>query len=143
MGEVLDIRAASELHKFLLIDTCVLIYEVRRQVSVLKDIPFDQRRTSVFALWEFLHGKEGATLGRVERAERREWLRDNGIIDVNLHNSACTSFRSLLELEGSPPGAVDCVLAAECLARGWPIVTSNTKHFASVTGLKVVEVPAP
>ena len=54
--------------------------------------------------------------------------------------AACDTFRSLLRLEGTPPGAVDCLLAAEAVARRYPFVTRNVRHFERVNGLLLIAV---
>lgn len=138
MAERLDIADALAHHKFVLLDTCVLINDILGHSSILARINRPQRRTSVLCLWELIHGAAGAPLGRNDAQRRREWLDDQGIIVVDLAEKSCQSFRALLKSEASPPSAVDCLLAAEAIARGWPLVTNNAKHFLGVSGLRLV-----
>ncbi|MFH0902620.1 MAG: PIN domain-containing protein [Pseudomonadota bacterium] len=140
MAERLDLAEALNRHQFVLLDTCVLINEVHGCSSVLGTINRPQRRASVLCLWEFTHGEAGAHLKRLEAVRRREWLADQGIIVVNLAGNCCQSFRSLECDEAAPPSAVDCLLAAEALARGWPLVTCNDKHFNGVPGLRLIAI---
>jgi len=96
-----------------------------------------QRATSIVVLWEFLHGTEGALLSRRVRRERRDWLDQEGIRPLRLSERCSRSFQSLLDVDGVPDIA-DALLAAESLARGIPVVTSNERHFKVVTGLRYV-----
>lgn len=97
-----------------------------------------QRATSIVAVWEFLHGARGAALPRVVRADRRRWLNDQGITPLGLSQRCSLSFQSLLGTEEGPPSLADALLAAECLARRRPIVTSNWRDFVAVPGLRYV-----
>lgn len=47
-----------------------------------------------------------------------------------------------LAQRGQDVGPHDRIVAATALSRGWRVATSNTKHFARIPGLEVVEVPA-
>ena len=145
-AQELEVASAVRIHRELLLDTCILISEFnsRTGMQTIRLIPRAQRRTSVLALWEFLHGTGGATLGQAMRTVREGWLDDHGIQQMPLHPDCSKSFNSLLRLSDAPPGAVDCLLAAECLARGWPLVTANLDDFRRVRGLKLVPpVPPP
>jgi predicted nucleic acid-binding protein len=141
MAEHLEIGDALKLYRYLLLDTCVLIEEFLGKSSMLSLIPRGSRRTSVVALWEFVHGKEGTALARDLQKDRRDWLNDQGIIVPAEFSPGCgRTFRSLLWQDEGPPGVVDCLLAAESLARKWPLVTSNVRHFKDVPGLRLVPV---
>lgn len=45
-----------------------------------------------------------------------------------------------LATAGTDVGAHDRIVAATAMAAGWRVATGNTRHFAPVTGLDVVEV---
>ena len=134
MAERLELDVALGRFGRLLLDTCVLIDEFKRPTGRLQQINMGQRATSSVAVWEFLHGTKGALLGAGERDARRTWLADQGIDRLPLSQAGSTSFDALLETEG-PTGVADAVLAAECLAREIPIVTSNVRDFRAVHGL--------
>lgn len=123
-----------------MLDTCVLIDALHGAVA-LAPIPRGARRTSVAALWEFTHGPKGMSLGRPAKQERREWLKNSSIDVVSFARDFDRSLLPLVWSEECPPSAIDCVLAADCLARNWPIVTSNVGDFDSVPGLRIVMFP--
>jgi predicted nucleic acid-binding protein len=137
MAERLELAAAVRGFAQVLLDSSVLISEFNRSTARLRDINRPQRATSIVVLWEFLHGAKGALLSRRVRGERREWLDQEGILTLRLSERCSKSFQSLLHVEGVPDIA-DALLAAESLARGIPVVTSNEKHFKVVTGLRYV-----
>lgn len=140
MAQLLEVYEAVARYPFLLLDTCVLIDEFHRKSRILRRIRPAQRRTSVVALWEFFHGKEGSQLGWDLRRERRDWLRGQGIHGVGFSSGCNRAFESLLYKEEGPPGVADCLLAAQSLSRGWPLVTSNVRHFQNIRGLQLVGV---
>lgn len=137
MAEGLRLEDALRRFRQLLLDTCVLIDEFRHPTGRLRAINRPQRVTSIVAVWEFLHGTKGALLPRIGRDDRREWLKDQGILALRLSQGCSKSLESLLNAEG-PPSAADSLLAAECLARGIPVVTSNVRDFEAVAGLRYV-----
>jgi tRNA(fMet)-specific endonuclease VapC len=51
--------------------------------------------------------------------------------------------RSDLRARGVEMGVFDTLIAGHALRRGWTLVTSNTKHFARVPGLPVVDWSEP
>ncbi len=138
MAEGLALDDALRLFDRLILDACVLIDEFKTPTGRLQRINRDQRATSILTLWEFLHGTGGAVLSRDTRAARRDWLRDQGIKVLHLHRGCSASFQSLLETDEGPPSVVDSLLAAECLARHFPVVTANVRHFIAVRGLRYV-----
>lgn len=90
------------------------------------------------SLWEFLHVSEGITLSREQRRTRRSWLDDHGILVLDIGKNTSQSFRVLAELDQTPHGVADCLIAAECIARGFPLVTYNVRHFAVLENLHLV-----
>jgi predicted nucleic acid-binding protein len=115
----------------------VLIHEFKQATGRLGYVNHRQRATSIVAVWEFLHGARGALLARDERVARQSWLADQGITPLRLHQDCSKSFESLLQTDG-PPSVADSLLAAECLARGVPVVTLNVRDFAPVRRLRYV-----
>lgn len=137
MAAGLDLNEALRLHRHVLLDTCVLIAEFKRPTGRLLGINRPQRATSIIAVWEFLHGSAGALLPARERNDRRSWLDEQGIVRLRLSGNCSRAFEHLLNGEG-PVGVADALLAAESLARHYPVVTSNIRHFESITGLRYV-----
>ncbi len=137
MAEGLSLEVALRRFSQLLLDTCVLIDEFNRPTGRLHAINRPQRATSIVAAWEFLHGAKGALLSRSGRDDRRTWLTDQGIVTLRLSQGCSKSLESLLNTEG-PPSVADSLLAAECLARGIPVVTSNVRDFEAVVGLRYI-----
>lgn len=45
--------------------------------------------------------------------------------------------RATLERQGTPIGALDTLIAAHALSRGWTLVTNNVREFGRVDGLVV------
>jgi predicted nucleic acid-binding protein len=138
MAERLELDVAVGRFGKLLLDTCVLIDEFKHPTARFKEINLPQRATSTVAVWEFLHGRQGALLSAAERKGRREWLRDQGIDGLPLTPEGSRVFEALLETEG-PTSVPDALLAAECLARKIPIVTSNVRDFTGVRELHYVD----
>lgn len=136
-AEPVELRNAVERFERLLIDTCVLIGEFKRPTGRFRDINRPQRATSIVAVWEFFHGRKGALLSQVERRDRHAWLQEQDIVPLPLSVEAGEWFERLLETEG-PTQVADALLAAECLAQGIPLVTSNVRDFSEVTGLHYV-----
>lgn len=142
-----SLEAAVKQYEFLLLDTCILIAEFKHGIGenptwkpVLPAISRDQRRSSLIVLWEFFHNRSGVPIGGSLKVARKKWMDRQGIVAVDPTAGAAASFRSLLQVGNPPPGLADSLLAAEAVARKWPLVTSNHKHFASVTGLRLVAI---
>jgi predicted nucleic acid-binding protein len=138
MAERLAREDALQEFDLLLLDTCVLIDEFKRPTGRLAEVNLTQRSTSIVAMWEFLHVTAGKLLPAKERADRRGWLNDQGILTLRLSERCGERFEGLLETEGERSLA-DSLLAAECLAREIPFATRNVKHFVTVPGLRLVE----
>jgi predicted nucleic acid-binding protein len=109
----------------------------------LLPIPRPQRRISILTLYEFYHVADGVMISMIERRERERWLADNGIIALGPHKHLEKSFRSIVGKDFTPPGPVDCFLAADCLARRCAFVTNNIRHFEQVDGLRLVQASNP
>jgi len=134
---ILDAKA----YPYLLIDTCVLIDEFKNWTGVFDHFWRRKLRVPLVALWEFLHGEGAALLDGSARLERRNWLRKHGIEAIWFSKNAEPTFRRLAGLGGDlpeGPDIIDCLIAAECLSRGVPVLTKNCKHFLAVPGVKVV-----
>lgn len=51
--------------------------------------------------------------------------------------------RSALKAAGRPIGTMDALIGAQALARGWTMVTANTREFRRISGLKVLDWTRP
>ncbi|HZC17647.1 MAG TPA: type II toxin-antitoxin system VapC family toxin [Caulobacteraceae bacterium] len=51
--------------------------------------------------------------------------------------------RADLRGRGQTIGAYDALIAGQALARGWTVVTANTREFARIDGLNVIDWTAP
>jgi tRNA(fMet)-specific endonuclease VapC len=52
---------------------------------------------------------------------------------------AAARARAALKKQGRPIGEVDSLIAGQALARGWTLVTANTRHFDRVDGLTLMD----
>lgn len=57
--------------------------------------------------------------------------------------AAATRIRLALRETGTPIGGMDNLIAGQALARGWTVVTANTREFDRVQGLKVMDWSRP
>lgn len=51
--------------------------------------------------------------------------------------------RATLRSRGLTIGPYDALIAGQALARGWAVVTANTREFARIDGLNVIDWTAP
>jgi tRNA(fMet)-specific endonuclease VapC len=56
---------------------------------------------------------------------------------------AAAMLRAKLRRSGQEIGAYDSLIAGQALAKGWTLVTANTREFARVEGLSVVDWTRP
>jgi predicted nucleic acid-binding protein len=130
--------AVSEFD-YLVLDTCVLIQE-NKSLGTLHKIPRPQRRIFMLSVYEFYHRADGKMISVATRRERERWLADQAIGALGPHANFQRTFNSLVGKSFTPPVVVDYSLAADCIARRWPLVTSNVKHFNRIDGLLLVAV---
>lgn len=52
---------------------------------------------------------------------------------------AAARVRRMLREAGSIIGAIDILIAGQALARGWSVVTANTKDFGRIDGLSIID----
>ena len=58
---------------------------------------------------------------------------------VNTDAETAGSIRATLKIAGTPIGAYDTLIAGQALARDLTLVTTNTREFSRVSGLKLVD----
>jgi predicted nucleic acid-binding protein len=140
----MSLADAIKRFEYLILDTNIIIQEVRFGLaSLILPIPRPQRSISILTLYELYHREDGSMISVVERRRRDKWLADNGINVRGPHRNMDKSFRSIVRKNFTPPGVVDCFLAADCLASGAAFVTNNVKHFERVDGLNLVRASTP
>ncbi len=57
--------------------------------------------------------------------------------------SAIAAVRADLRRRGETIGSYDVLIAGQALARGWTVVTNNTREFRRIAGLDVVDWASP
>ncbi|HEX4198875.1 MAG TPA: type II toxin-antitoxin system VapC family toxin [Caulobacteraceae bacterium] len=57
--------------------------------------------------------------------------------------SSAARIRAALRGRGLTIGPYDALIAGQALARGWTVVTANTREFARIGGLNVIDWTAP
>jgi predicted nucleic acid-binding protein len=77
-------------------------------------------------------------VAHAERVERKNWMNRQDIRSVWIAPRTEHAFQTLLWRAHHTPKLVDCLLAAESITRGWPLVTRNVKDFVDIPGMLVV-----
>ena len=129
----------------ILIDADVIIRAERGLFDLdkwLLSLPREEFKLAAITVAELWHGVERAT--GAHRAKRRLFLQQIfSIFDFVTYDerTALEHARLWAELEsrGQVTGAHDMILAATALHTGNAVATFNTRHFASVRGLKVIK----
>ncbi len=124
-----------------LLDTDICIYVINeRPASVLTH--FRRHRVgeigvTAITVAELAYGVEKSGSAR-NRVALERFLLPLEIVDFD--NDAAFAYgrlRAELELEGSPIGPLDMLIAAQALARGSTLVSNNEREFRRVSGLPV------
>ena len=123
-----------------LLDADTVSYALRGQgqvgAQILQHPPSDIAISSL-TLAELAFGAERKRSTRLRRAIR-SFIQEVAVVPFD--QAAAEQFAnvaSALAREGSPIGVLDTLVAAHALALGLTVVTSNTRHFSRVSGLKV------
>jgi tRNA(fMet)-specific endonuclease VapC len=99
---------------------------------------------SLIVLQELLHGAEIAGNPAAQHLNVRQVLSG---IEVQAFDErdivTCAQLRSRLKSAGLAIGAYDALIAGQALARDWTVVTANTREFARIDGLNVIDWTAP
>lgn len=110
--------------------------------SWLETRPKGQSALAAITVAELWHGVERGT--GAHRTKRERYIRD--IVEAlpivpYTQSTALEHARIWASLEGSGKmiGYYDLIVAATALERGSTVATFNTRHFAQVRGLKVIE----
>ncbi len=115
------------------------VFDLERWMASQLDQEFQIAAISVAELW---HGVERATA--LHRAKRQIYL-ENTISAVSIIPYTDETARihaqvwAKLESSGRMIGDYDLIIAATALEHGSSVATFNTRHFAVVEGLRVIE----
>ena len=73
-----------------------------------------------------------------------DFAKDIDIIDLSVADIMTASeIYAYQKKSGKPMGDSDLLIAAQCVARDYTLVTNNTKHFAHVGGLRLIDWSKP
>jgi len=128
----------------LLLDTNICIYIIKQQpVAVLKrflEYQVGDIGISSITLSELRYGVAKST-----HREKNAKALDEFIIPLELASydeaaaHAYGDIRATLEKAGTPIGSMDMLIAAHAVSLGIPLVTNNTREFARIPYLKIID----
>jgi tRNA(fMet)-specific endonuclease VapC len=126
-----------------LLDTDTCIFFMRGEEKVLANARKEDRLSihvssiSLFELWAGL--EKGAVKHAMLKKEKLEKLVGMfRVVDFgDAEASMAARVRADLEKTGKKIGPYDTLLAGVALAKGWALVTNNTREFSRVKGLKL------
>jgi tRNA(fMet)-specific endonuclease VapC len=99
---------------------------------------------SLIVLQELLYGAEIARNPAAQHLNVRQVLSGVEVQAFDERDIAATAqLRSRQKSIGIAIGAYDALIAGQALARGWTVVTANTREFNRVEGLNVIDWTAP
>jgi tRNA(fMet)-specific endonuclease VapC len=99
---------------------------------------------STLVAQEVLYGAEISSRRELQRSNAEDLIGTLDICDFDLDDArACGLLRAQLKRQGNPIGALDGLIAAQALRRGWTVITGNRREFDRVTGLAVIDWSKP
>jgi tRNA(fMet)-specific endonuclease VapC len=125
-----------------LIDTDICIYlikyrDARLRSKVESHAPYDLSVSAV-TVAELEYGVAKSARVRQNRMALRKFLSAFEIIPFDDRDAEQFGLiRAFLQRKGTPIGPYDLQIAAQGLARGWPVVTNNENEYRRVPGLTV------
>lgn len=125
-----------------LLDTCIISYFVRGDVSVLERIKSTSPRDICISSITLMEIEYGLLLNSA-RAKKIKPVIESLLGNISIlpfceKDAMCAaSVRAALQKKGKPIGAYDTLLAGTALHRGLIFVTANTKEFTRVSGLLI------
>ncbi|CAG0984652.1 tRNA(fMet)-specific endonuclease VapC [Anaerolineales bacterium] len=127
-----------------LLDTNICIYIIKRQpaavINRFLEYQVGDIGISSITLSELRYGVAKST-----RREKNSKALDEFIIPlevVSFDEEAARMYgdiRATLEKAGTPIGAMDMLIAAHALSLGIPLITNNTREFARIPSLDIVD----
>ena len=109
--------------------------EARRKMNA---VPLDQQAISVVTYAELLYGVKRSSSQRVNRQVVDAFVRHLTVLEWNADAAEhYADLRTYLEIQGTPIGAMDLMIAAQTRSLEAVLVTNNRRHFDKVPGLTV------
>jgi len=124
-----------------LLDTCIVSAAMRGDARALLNrlagLAVDRLHVSALVLAELATGAELGTRRAATLAAVREVTQGMTVLDFDTDAAmAYARIRAALERKGNMIGQLDCLIAAQAVARGLVLVTDNLREFRRVPGLK-------
>lgn len=125
------------------LDTNMVIYYFKRMGGVVDNFERMRDRELVLptpALYELQTGLKKGGESRKRVLELQQLLRLVRVIDFDAEAAnAAAVIRVYLEARGMPIGAIDTLIAGVALSQNAALVTHNTREFARVPNLRLVD----
>ncbi len=128
----------------LMLDTNICIYIIKQQpVAVLKrflEYQIGDIGISSITLSELRYGVAKSTHQEKNAKALDEFITPLEVVSFDEEAAhVYGEIRATLEKAGTPIGAMDMLIAAHAFSLGIPLVTNNTREFARITSLNVVD----
>lgn len=126
-----------------LLDTNVCVAAIRGHADIVRrlaeELTEGELRISIITVFELVFGaaKSGRLPGELTKVRR---FIDRGPATVDLDRGDAEMagrLRAELAARGETIGAYDLLIAGQARARGWLVVTGNTREFARIEGLVI------
>jgi tRNA(fMet)-specific endonuclease VapC len=128
----------------LMLDTNICIYIIKQQpVAMLKrflEYQIGDIGISSITLSELRYGVAKSTHHEKNAKALNEFITPLEV--VSFDEEAANVYgevQATLEKAGTPIGAMDMLIAAHAVSLGIPLVTNNTREFARITSLNVID----
>ncbi len=130
----------EELEPGLVLDTDVLVANLRGKDSMLRDLASRNLATTVVNAFELFHGAYKSKESSANLSATRGLLASLELIGLDL-KAAERAGETLAQLQKSGEGIEMRDLLIGCISRekGYSLVTFNAKHFRRITGLHVID----
>jgi tRNA(fMet)-specific endonuclease VapC len=127
-----------------LLDTNICIYIIKKQPPAVLDrfreYQVGDIAISTITLSELRYGVAKSAHKAKNAAALDEFIIPLEIVPFDEEAARVYGdIRTSLEKAGSPIGAMDMLIAAHALSLGIPVVTNNTREFARISGLSVID----
>jgi len=124
-----------------LLDTCIVSAAMRGEpralLNRLAGMAVDRLHVSALVLAELATGAELGTRRAATLAAVRDVTQGMPVLDFAADDATTYArIRAALERKGNMIGQMDCLIAAQAVARGLVLVTDNLREFRRVPGLK-------
>ena len=128
----------------LMLDTNICIYIIKQQpVAVMKrflEYQIGDIGISSITLSELSYGVAKSTHQEKNAKALDEFITPLEVVSFDEEAAhVYGEIRATLEKAGTPIGAMDMLIAAHAVSLGIPLVTNNTREFARVTSLNVID----